>query len=153
MADPSTLREALLAEALGETARLIRQVEALAPALDLSRQALADAHGGLADQLGQFESKLGALTEKAKVAAMTHIVARTNETAQRSMEAQRRAMADTAKDILKTELRPALDALAAQLQKLAQRADRPCDKWLTHAAAASLGSATTLALATWLWAR
>ena len=34
MNQPSTTREALIVEALGEAEKLIRQVEALAPALD-----------------------------------------------------------------------------------------------------------------------
>lgn len=51
MADPTTLREALIVEALGEAARLIRQVEALAPVLDESCQALLQAEGGLRDRL------------------------------------------------------------------------------------------------------
>ena len=57
MNQPSTTREALIVEALGEAERLIRQVEALAPALDQSRQALADAHSGLAGQLAAFEAQ------------------------------------------------------------------------------------------------
>ena len=64
MTHPNTTREVLIVEALGEAAKLIRQVEALAPALDESRQALADAHSGLAGQLAAFEAHVLALTEK-----------------------------------------------------------------------------------------
>ena len=51
MTQPNTTREALIVEALDEAAKLIRQVEALAPALDESRQALADAQSALTVQL------------------------------------------------------------------------------------------------------
>lgn len=62
MTSPTTAREALIVEALGDAARLIRQVEALAPVMDQSRQALADAHSGLADRLAAFEAQVVALT-------------------------------------------------------------------------------------------
>jgi hypothetical protein len=81
MMQPNTTREVLIVEALGEAAKLIRQVEALAPALDESRQALADAHSGLAGQLAAFEAHVLALTEKSKVVAVKHILARTEEAA------------------------------------------------------------------------
>jgi hypothetical protein len=62
MTHPTSTREALLAEALGEAAKLIRQVEALVPTLDRSCQALADAHRGLAGQLAAFEAQVTTLT-------------------------------------------------------------------------------------------
>lgn len=84
MTKPSTTRELLIVEALGEAAKLMQQVEALAPALDLSRQALADAHSGLASQLTAFESQILALSEKAKAQAVKHVLARTEEATRRS---------------------------------------------------------------------
>lgn len=69
--NPSTPREVLIVEALGEAAKLIRQVEALAPALDQSRQALADAHSGLSGQLAAFETQVLALTEKVLISTQT----------------------------------------------------------------------------------
>ena len=78
MTQPSTTREALIVEALDETAKLIRQVEALAPALDESRQALADTHSALAAQLAAFEREVAGLTGKAKVQAVKHILARSD---------------------------------------------------------------------------
>lgn len=112
MTHPGTTREALIVEALGEAARLIRQVEALAPALDQSRQALADAHSGLAGQLAAFEAQVAALTEKAKVQAVKHILARTDEAARRSIEQQGRAMADAARVAFGADLGPAMERLA-----------------------------------------
>ena len=154
MTHPSTTREALIVEALGEAGKLIRQVEALAPALDESRQALADAHSGLADQLTAFEGRVTAfeaqvlaLTEKAKVVAVKHIQARTDEAARRSADVQSRAMADAARIAFGAEV-------GAALQRLKALHDAPQRRWeqlLTHAAAAAAASAVTLALV--LWAR
>lgn len=149
MTHPSTTREALIVEALGEAEKLIRQVEALAPALDQSRQALADAHSGLAGQLAAFEAQVVALTEKAKVQAVKHILARTDEAARRSIELQSRAMADAARVAFGADLGAAMQ----RLQSLHERPGRRWEQWLTHAAAAATASAATWTLAVILWAR
>ena len=149
MMHPNTTREALIVEALGEAAKLIRQVEALAPALDESRQALADAHSGLAGQLAAFEAHVLALTEKSKVVAVKHLLARTEEAARRSADLQSRAMADAARVAFGAELGAALQ----RLKSLHQGPERRWEWWLTHAAAAATASAGTLMLTVTLWAR
>jgi hypothetical protein len=152
MTPPNTAREALIVEALGEAATLIRQVEALAPALDESRQALADAHSGLADQLAAFTVQVAALTEKAKVQAVKHIMVRTDEAARRSIELQGHAMADAARVAFGGELGVTLQRLQSTLQLLAKRTDRHWERWLTHAATAATASAVAWALAVTLLA-
>lgn len=149
MTKPSTTRELLIVEALGEAAKLMQQVEALAPALDLSRQALADAHSGLASQLTAFETQILALSEKAQVQAVKHVLARTEEATRRSIEQQSRAMADAARVALGADLGAALQ----RLQSLQKRPERRWELWLTHAAAAATASAATWTLAITLWAR
>lgn len=149
MTQPSTTREALIVEALDEAAKLIRQVEALAPALDESRQALADAHSALAVQLAAFEREVAGLTEKAKVQAVKHILARSDEAAKRSIELQSRAMADAARVAFGADLGAALQ----RLQSLHERPRRRWEPWLTHAAAAATASAATWTLAVTLWGR
>jgi hypothetical protein len=151
MTHPSTTREALIVEALGEAAKLVRQVEALAPALDQSRQALADAHSGLARQLAAFETQVAALTEKAKVQAVKHILARTDEAARRSVELQARAMADAARVAFGAELGATLQRLQSSVQPRAEPSRRRWEPWLTHAAAAATASAVTWTLAVLLW--
>jgi hypothetical protein len=149
----STTREALIVEALGEAAKLIRQVEALAPVLDQSRQALADAHSGLGAQLAAFESEVQAMTEKAKVQAVKHILARTDEAARRSVESQARAMADAARVAFGAQLGAMLQRLESSVQQSAMRRGRGWTPWLTHAATAATASAATWVLALIVWAR
>ena len=153
MTNPSTTREALIVEALGEAAKLIRQVEALAPAMDESRQALADAHSGLAGQLAAFQTQVTSLTEKAKVQAVKHILARTDEAARRSIESQGRAMADAARVAFGGELGASMQRLQSAIQPLIERRGQRWERWLTHAAAAATASAVTWTLAFMLWAR
>lgn len=149
MTHPSTTREMLIVEALGEAAKLIRQVEALAPALDRSRQALADAHSGLSGQLAEFETQVLALTEKAKVVAVKHVLTRTEEAARQSADLQSRAMADAARVAFGADL----GATLQRLQSLHVRPGPRWEPWLTHAAAAATASAATWTLAITLWPR
>ena len=149
MTHPNTTREVLIVEAIGEAAKLIRQVEALAPALDRSRQELADAHSGLSGQLAAFETHVLALTEKAKVVAVKHILARTEAAARQSADLQSRAMADAARVAFGADL----GATLQRLQSLHARPGPRWEPWLTHAAAAATASAATWTLAITLWVR
>ncbi|RYF59952.1 MAG: hypothetical protein EOO27_07605 [Comamonadaceae bacterium] len=150
---PGSAREALIAEAIGDLARLIDQAQALQPAMAESRQALVDAHAKLAVQLAAFEAQIAALTEKAKVQAVKHILARTDEAARRSVEAQGRAMADAARVAFGVELGATMQRLQSALQPLTERPEQRWERWLTHAAAAATASALTWTLAVVLWAR
>ena len=152
----SSAREALIAETLGEMAALLDRVEAVAPALDASRLALANASTELAGQITAFESRMAGITENAKMQAVKHIARRTEEITRVSAEAQTRAMEESARMLFRTEVGPALQRVAMPLQHLADLAHRgahPWQHWLTHAATAAAASAVTWALAAWLWAR
>lgn len=156
MNPPSTTREALIVEALGEAEKLIRQVEALAPALDQSRQALLDAHSGLAGQLDAFEARMAAIADNTKLLAVKHIARRTEEIARVSAEAQTRAMEEAARMLFRAEVGPALQRVAMPLHHLAdlaQRGAHPWQHWLTHFATAIVASGVTWAAAAWLWLR
>jgi hypothetical protein len=150
---PGTAREALLAEAIGDLARLLDRTEALQPAMLESHHSLVEAHGLLADQLAAFDAHITALAEKAKVQTVKHILARTEEAARRSVDAQTRAMTEAAQTLFKAQIDPALQRLAWPLQQLVQRLDRPWEQWLTHAATAAVACVATLALAAYLWTR
>lgn len=154
MSSPSTAREALIAEALGDVASLIDRVEALTPAMDESRQALARANAELVHSVVGFEGRMAAITENAKTKAVEHIARRTDEVARRSLDQQTQAMTQTARALFNAEIGPALRRIVTSLQPLLERVERierPWDLWLTHAATAAAASAATWALAVyWL---
>ena len=153
--NPSTAREALIVEALGEVAALMDRVETLAPALDASRRALVEASAGLAHQVTAFEARMAAITENAKLTAVKHIARRTDEITRSSLDAQTRAMEEAARALFRAEVGPALQRLVMPLQHLtdlAQRGARPWERWATHAATAAVACAATLALAARMWA-
>jgi hypothetical protein len=147
VSSPSTAREALLAELIGDVAQLIKRMETLPPAMDKSRQALLHASAQLASQIVAFDKHMAATAENAKTQALRHIAERTNELTLRLREEQTQAMAATARELFKTELGPAMQRLASPLQNLVKRLDRPWEGWLTHAATAAVAAASTWALA------
>lgn len=147
MNHPGSAREVLIAEALGGLARLLERAEALQPAMLESRQALVEAHAQLADQLNAFENHIGALTEKAKVQAVKHILARTDEAARQSVQAQTRAMTEAARAIFKEEICQVL-----QCRSAGQPHQQRWGQLLGHAVTAAVASLLTWALAAQLWA-
>jgi hypothetical protein len=134
---PSTAREALIVEAIGDVAQLIDRAEALTRAMEQSRQTLVQAGA-------QLESRMAAITDNAEIKAVQHIARRTNELTLRLRDEQTRAMAEAARSLFAIELGPTLQRLAVPLQHLLER---PWDHWLTHAATAAVASAATWVLA------
>ena len=104
---------------------------------------------GLRESLAAFEGQVLALTEKSKVVAVKHILARTEEAARQTTDLQSRAMADAARVAFGAEVGAALQ----RLKSLHERPERRWERWLTHAAAAATTSAGTLMLTLTLWAR
>lgn len=150
---PGTAREVLIADAIGDLATLLDRAEALQLAMLESTQSLIATRARLAEQLDAFDAHIATITERSKVHAVKHILARADEAARRSMDVQTRAMSEAAQTLFKTEIGPALQRLAAPLQQLVARLERPWKRWLTHAATAVAASGATWALLVYLWAR
>ncbi len=146
---PGSAREVLIAEAIGDLGRMIDQVQALQASMVDSRQALVDAHTQLADQFATFQTQVVGLTERSKVVAMKHILARTEEAARQSADLHSRAMADAARVAFGAEIGAALQRMKALHEHQGPR----WEQWLTHAAAAVTASAGTLMWAVTVWAR
>jgi hypothetical protein len=144
---PNTAREALIAEALGEVARLLDRVEALPLAMRDATQAMTRASDELGGQLGTFEHRMTAISEHAKTVVLEHIARRSNELTRRSLDEQSQAMSNAARTLFTTEFGASQHRLAALLQPVAERLQRPWDSWLTHAATAAAASAATWAAA------
>ena len=153
MNSPATAREALIVEAIGEVAKLLQDVEALAPVLNNSCRALQEANTSLRDELASFERRIAAIAENAKTQTVKYIATRAGEAAGRSVDQQSRAMADAARVAFGAELGATMQRLQTTLQPLLKRREPPWDQWLTHVAAAAVGSATTWTLALYLGPR
>ena len=150
MADPSTLREALLANALGEAAELLRQLEQVAPRVEDAIEALALTDSRLRDSLGAFEKRMAVITEVAKTRTLQHLVDRTNEATRQSVEQQTRAMADAARLAFGTEIGSSIQRLQTVLRPLIEQAEQGWERWLILVSVAVTSSAVT-ALVTAYW--
>lgn len=145
MSDPTTAREALIAEAIGDVARLLREVDLLIPKLDETCQAVRQADTSLRDELAAFERRMASITENAKAQTVRYLAARTDDAARRSIDQQSRAMTDAARVAFGAELGATVQRLQATLRPTIERRARRWEAWLTHAAAAAVASAVTWA--------
>lgn len=153
MNHPSTAREALIVETIGDVAQLLQRVEALRPALDETCQALMQASATLQERVVAFERQMAAITENAKTQAVRHMAARTEEATRRSIDLQSRAMADAARVAFGAELGATMQRLQMTLQPLLKERERPWERWLIHAATASASAAATWAVVLYVWPR
>jgi hypothetical protein len=147
MTSAATAREALIVEAIGDVAKLIRDVQALGPILSETCQALQQANASLRDELASFERRMALVTEHAKIQTIKHIAARIDEAARHSIDQQGRAMADAARVAFGAELGATMQRLQTTLQPLLSRREPQWVPWLTHVAVAAAAAATT-----WAWA-
>lgn len=143
MNQPTTVREALIAEALGDIAHLLDRVESLTSATDSRRLALEQASAQLDARLGAFGAGMSSLTHQAKTKAVEHILQRTGEAARQTVEAQTRAMEEAARLAFEAQVEPMLARINASFRQIAHRVDRPWDLWLTHAATAAVSAVFT----------
>ena len=145
---PTTAREALIAEALGEVAHLLDRVERLTASMDAGRVGLARASAALDQRLSAFEAGMAGVMQQAKTKTVEHIARRIDEATRQSIDVQTRSMHEAARLAFTAQLEPALARLTHSLQRLIQRVDRPWDPWLIHAATAVTSAAITWFLAT-----
>lgn len=148
MSAPTSAREALIVEALGEVARLLDRVESLTSSIDVARLALAAASAQLDGRLTAFESGMALLAQQAKVKTVEHILQRTGEAARQSIAAQSRAMSEAARVAFTDQVDSVLARFNAVLQQFIQRTERPWYSWLSHAATAVSSAAITWLMVT-----
>jgi hypothetical protein len=150
---PSTAREALIVEALGDLAGLLDRVEASTSKMQEARQAMTVTGALLLDRLAAFETGMSSIEQRARTKAVEHIIHRTSEAARHSIDLQTRAMSDAARTAFRTQVDATLTRLTGSLQRIARQADRPWDLWLTHAATAASSAVVTLLIAWWFASR
>jgi hypothetical protein len=143
MNGPSTAREALIVEALGDVASLLDRIESLTASMEVGRLALVNASAELDGRLRAFETGTAALTQQVQARVIEHILKRTGKATTQSIEAQSRAMSSAARLAFSAQVDSNLTRLNNFLHEFLQRVDRPWDLWLTHAATAVVSAAIT----------
>lgn len=153
MSDPISAREALLIEAIGETANLIESARELKPVLQEIGRDIAQADAVMRDSLTALEARMVAITENAKMQTIKYLAARTQEATMRSIDQQRRAMAEAARLAVGAELSATIQRLQVAIRPLIDQQGQRWERWLTHAATATAASAVTWIVAVMVWVR
>jgi hypothetical protein len=138
---PTTAREALVAELMGDMAKLLDRVDTLAPAIDDARRKMTAAAQALAAGVAPFKAHMMDIAAETRKSAVAHIVSSANRASAELIEIQTRAMLDLSKAIVDKEVGPPLRRLASNLEQLVQRTRRPWwESWVDYAATAVLSA-------------
>jgi len=149
MGMPTTAREALLAEAIGEFGGMLAQVQQLLVSMDAARKGIVGAQAQMAQQIDALhtknEAQLHALAEQAKTQVAKHIAAHAAIAANRSAEQQKQAIREAARACFQAEV----DAAAARLGHLLRENGQPPPS-LIERVLIPLGAATLASALTWI---
>jgi hypothetical protein len=146
MKPPTSAREALIAEALGDVATLLARVDAVTAALHTSCDAVQQASARMEARASQMDDKVRLLTEVATAVAVKHVARRTEYLVRSVAELQTRAMEGAARDLFQRELTPALQ----RLSRITSQANVSARWWTCVGIAAASSSATFVATAWWM---
>ena len=141
----STAREALVAELMGDMAKLLDRIDTLAPAIDGARRDMTAAAHELAAGVTPFKAQMVQIADQTKRTSVQNILSCTNQAAAMLLEAQTTAMTASARAMFDKEVGPPLRQLASNLEQLVARTRRPWEAWVSHAATATV-SATLSAM-------
>ena len=141
MGRSSSAREALVAELMGDMAQLLDRIDTLAPAIDNARLEMTAAVHELAASVGPFRAHMGEIAEQTKRTSVQNIQSYTKYAAAMLLEAQTKAMTDSARAMFDTEVGPPLRRLAWELEQLAKHVRRPWwEDWITFGATAMVSA-------------
>ena len=163
----TNLREALLADALGDLHKLLDRTDKLVPAIDEARKAIDDGRKALEESRKAMVTTVRGLTaegeavkrqvvaeaEDTKKATLRYLGDNTKQLVAELVVMQTKAMSDTARSLVEKEVGPKLRELAAKLEKQADRATDPWRDWLAHACTGTVSAvcvATVFLLSTYL---
>jgi hypothetical protein len=149
---PTTAKEALIAEVLGDMASLIERVEALAPELETSRLALVRSHEELVNEVAIFKTQMTQVIGFAKVQTAKHIGQSADDATKKLIAIQTESMQSAGRELFRAEIHPVVRQVVQQLQALAERQSRHLATIWTYAGAAIAGCVLSLASAAfWMW--
>ena len=150
MGRPSDTREVLIAEALGDFVQLLNRIEAVTPTLENSCSRLELTAGRLLGNIEPFQKRIVANAVETQDRTLGTVIKQANLAIQNSVDAEIRAMQESARKIFNDEVVPPLQRIAGQLREANLREQPSWKDWLTHAAAAVSAASCTFMLMTYL---
>jgi 3-polyprenyl-4-hydroxybenzoate decarboxylase len=152
MSTPSSAREALLVEMLGEVATLLDRVDALIPVLHDGCETLSRAGADMNTKSEQAQVRIAALVEAASTHAIKHIARKTEAMARTTVEAETQVMKSAAQALFRTELSAALRQLSVAVGHQATLLNTR-RRWWALAATAVAASLTSSMLTIFMMTR
>jgi hypothetical protein len=138
------VREALIAEALGDIAVLLERLQAVGPALTSTSEAVMSAADLLATRSADAESRLTAFTQHAVTHLSKHLAHRAEELARAAVEVEAKALQATGRKLIQEELGPSVQRLVRALNESAHRR--------LHWRSVAVGATTALVASSVAWA-
>ncbi len=115
------VREALIAEALGDIAVLLERLEAIAPALASTSEAVMSAADSLTARSADAESRFNAFTQHAVTHLSRHLAHRAEELVRTAVEVEAQALQAAGRKLLQEELGPPVQRLVRALNETTHR--------------------------------
>ena len=153
---PTTVKEALIAEALGDMAGLIDRLEKLAPVMSTAHQALVQSSHALVSEVSMFEFRMSDISRNAVELCVKQIEQKASGACAKSLNSQILAMQSAAREMFNKEFHPVVNRTVTQLEYLARLAQPGQNRWwpwLTHSAAFVTGAALTWLVVVLVWVR
>lgn len=138
------VREALIAEALGDIAVLLERLEAIAPALASSSEAVLSAADSLTARSADAESRFNAFTQHAVTHLSKHLAHRAEELARTAVEVEAQALQAAGRKLLHEDLGPPVQRLV--------RALNDTSHWRLHWPSFAMGVVTAVVASSAAWA-
>lgn len=145
---PTTAKEALIAEVLGDMASLVDQIEKLEPLMNTSRKELVQVSNHRVRQVSGFEVRMADLTQKAAELCLTQIGQRASGVCTKTLDSQIVAMQSAAREMFDKEFHPMVNRVLVHLEHLARLTEPDQNRWRPWL---TLGAAfVTVTTLTWL---
>ena len=153
---PTTAKEALIAEALGDMAGLIDRLEKLAPVMSTAHQELVQGSHALVSEVSMFEFRMSDISQKAVELGLKQIEQKASGVCAQTLNSQILAMQSAAREMFNKEFHPVVSRTVTQLEYLARLAQPDQNRWLpclTHGASFVTGAALTWLTVMMIWVR
>ena len=135
-------RETLIAEALGDIARLLDRVEALISALETTRQEMISASTDLTQKVDAVEGRIQAMARNAAIGLVHRLAQQAAQALRTAVVSESRVIADATQRALVDQFDPLLSRLSSLLDER-RRFGRHWETWLTHITTAVISGLLT----------
>lgn len=151
MGDPRNVREALIAELLGDVDKILTRLEALTPAVASAEKGVLDSVAALESAGDRYKSVITTFSDKAKADLGDYLDRKTHQATVQTVDEQRAAMQEAARHAFRSEASDKATALGISLGEAAREFRRSMwSRVLEHGLTAVLASLLTVSLAHWL---